>query len=209
MRPVDRLDIENSYSTYKSYLKSLIESFGQFCSYCERPDKMDVEHVVPKSKEAGLEVEWTNLLLGCSRCNRDFKKDKNDRREGYLWPDTDNTFHAFTYEETGRVFANPELDNAARQAAENLKVLVKLDDGLEVQKTLNLGRRAEFRRANLIKDQFANGYIDIEGIMIMLDRVSYWSVWMTVFADVPEVKACLLDSDCFPNTATHYFKEEG
>ncbi len=98
MRPVQRPDIEETHTTYSSYLEPLIRSFGQYCSYCERWDKLDVEHVVPKTKAPHLKTEWDNLLLGCARCNRDFKKNKNDKRDGYLWPDTHNTFRAFTYE---------------------------------------------------------------------------------------------------------------
>lgn len=206
MRPVQRPDIEETYTTYKSYLKPLIRSFGQFCSYCERADKLDVEHVVPKSKDAGLEVEWTNLLLGCARCNRDFKKDKNDARDGYLWPDSDNTFHAFVYEETGRVLVNAELDAVTRQAAENLKELVKLDDGQETQKTLNLGRRAEFKKAKMLKELFSSDAMDIDNLMVMANNASYWSVWMTVFADVSEVRECLLTDEHIPGTARQYFQ---
>lgn len=206
MRPVQRPVINKTYKTYKSYLKPLIESFGQYCSYCERPDKMDVEHVVPKSRNAELKAEWNNLLLGCARCNRDFKKDRNDLREGYLWPDTDNTFRAFIYEETGRVLVNPELDDATQQAADKLKALVKLDDGQEVQKTLNLGRRAEFRRANLMKIQFLSECMSLDDLMLMVDRAPYWSIWMTVFFDVPEVKAQLLTASAFPGTARHHFE---
>lgn len=207
MRPLQRPDNEKTYKRYQNYLKSLIVSFGQYCSYCERPDKLDVEHVVPKSKDDGLKVEWSNLLLGCARCNRDFKKNKNDSREGYLWPDTDDTFHAFVYEETGRVIVNRELDAATQEAAENLKQLVKLDDGLEQQKTLNLGRRDTFRRARMMKELFSIGAMDVDALMMMASA-SYWSVWMTVFADVPEVKERLLNEPAFPGTAKQYFQND-
>ncbi|MCP1601731.1 hypothetical protein J2S82_003688 [Aeromonas caviae] len=167
---------------------------------------MDVEHVVPKSKAADLEVEWTNLLLGCSRCNRDFKKNNNDNRDGYLWPDTHNTYGAFVYEETGKVMVNPSLDAPNQQAAERIKALVKLDDGQEVQKTLNLGRKAEFKRAKLMKELFVSGYMNLDGLMLMVDRAPYWSVWMTVFTDVPEVKERLINDSAFPGTADQWFE---
>ena len=208
MRPVQRPDIDKTYTTYKSYLKPLIKSFGQYCSYCERPDKLDVEHVVPKSKDRDLEVAWSNLLLGCARCNRDFKKDKNDSRYGYLWPDKHDTFHAFIYEETGRVIVNPKLDDATQQAAERLKSLVKLEDGLEQQKTLNLGRKAAFNQAKMMKGLFDAGALDADSLMVMIKNNSFWSVWMTVFADVPDVKERLLNDPAFPGTAKQYFHSE-
>ena len=209
MRPVQRPDIDKTYATYKSYLKPLIASFGHYCSYCERSDKLDVEHVVPKKKPLGegLETEWSNLLLGCARCNRDFKKDKNDSRDDYLWPDTHDTYHAFIYEETGQVTVNPELDDATQKAAENLKELVKLDDGREPQQALNIGRRAAFKQAKMMKGLFDSGALDIDGLMVMVNDSSYWSVWMTVFADVPKVKARLLNDPAFPGTASSWFEE--
>lgn len=206
MRPVQRPDIDKTYKTYSSYLKPLIESFGQFCSYCERPDKLDVEHVVPKSKDKTLEVEWSNLLLGCSRCNRDFKKDKNDSRDGYLWPDTNDTFHAFIYEETGRVLVNPKLNDADQQAAEKLKTLVKLDDGQTNQPALNNGRRYTFKIAEQARLLYCQGCFGLEGLMLQVYAAPAWSVWMTVFADVPEVKDRLLNDPMFPGTARYRFE---
>lgn len=208
MRPVKRPDIENSYSTYKSYLKPLIKTFGSYCSYCEAAEKLDVEHVVPKSKAPGLEVEWSNLLLGCARCNRDFKKAWNDDRQNYLWPDTADTYHAFVYEETGRVLVNDSLDQVNRQAAENIKDLVKLDDGSSDQPVLNTRRRFRFRMAQNMKQLYLDAALDMEGLMDVVYSAPSWSVWMTVFGDVPEVKQRLLNNECFPNTATHYFQEE-
>lgn len=205
MRPVKRPDIENSYSTYKSYLKLLIETFGSYCSYCEAREKLDVEHVVPKSKASGLEVEWSNLLLGCARCNRDFKKAWNDNRQNYLWPDTDDTYHAFIYENTGRVLVSDSLDQANRQAAENIKDLVKLDDGSSDQPVLNTRRRFRFRMARNMKQLYLDAALDMEGLMDVIYSAPSWSVWMTVFSDIPEVKERLLNDEQFPNTATDCF----
>ena len=72
----------------------LIERIGEYCSYCERCGDLHVEHVIPKSKAKNLETEWSNLLLGCVNCNSR-KSNKNDSRDGYLWPDRDDTFNAF------------------------------------------------------------------------------------------------------------------
>ena len=209
MRPVERPAIAKNYSNYKSYLKPLIKSFGPYCSYCEAAEKLDVEHVVPKSKAEDLELEWSNLLLGCARCNRDFKKAWNDDRDNCLWPDTDDTFHAFVYENTGRVKVDESLPQPARQSAENLKDLVKLDDGLTDQPVLNTRRRDRFRMALTMKSLFQSQAMDLDGLMEVVYSAPSWSVWMTVFSDVPEVKQRLLNDDRFPNTAAHYFQGRG
>ena len=205
MRPVKRSDIAKSYRDYKSYLKPLIKNFGPYCSYCEAQEKLDVEHVVPKSKAEDLELEWSNLLLGCARCNRDFKKAWNNDRNNYLWPDTNDTFHAFVYEDTGRALVNPALDSAAQAAAKNIRELVKLDDGSRDQPVLNTRRRARFGMARTMKELYLDGALDLEGLMGVVYSAPSWSVWMTVFADAPEVKERLLNDDHFPNTAVDYF----
>ncbi len=207
MRPIERPALQKTYSTYKSYLRPLLESFGSYCSYCEAAEKMDVEHVVPKSKDPDLEVEWSNLLLGCARCNRDFKKAWNDGREDYLWPDTHDTFHAFEYEETGRVLVSESLGQLHQQAAKHIKDLVKLDDGKTDQPVLNTRRRSVFNMAKMARTFFADNIFGVEEVMLQVYAAPSWSVWMTVFADIPEVKNRLLNDDRFPNTATRYFQD--
>ena len=87
---------------------------------CERPDSVDTEHVIPKSKPLGrdLEVNWNNLLLGCESCNRDHKKNKNDSREGYVWPDKEDTFQYYTYDDTGDMKSRSSLNAEQKLRAE-------------------------------------------------------------------------------------------
>ena len=121
-------------------------------------------------------------------------------------PDTHNTFRAFTYESTGRVLVNPELDDETRQAAENLKKLVKLDDGQTNQPVLNYNRQRVFKMAQEFWELFTQGFLDLDGLMSCIHAAPAWSVWMTVFADVPEVKSQLLNDSAFPGTAQHHFE---
>ena len=99
---------KHPFAQYGHAKQPLIERVGEYCSYCERPGDLHVEHVVPKSVDGGLETEWTNLLLGCVNCNSR-KGDKNVSRAGYLWPDIDHTFAAFVYRSGGRVAVNDAL----------------------------------------------------------------------------------------------------
>ena len=124
MRPVLRPNyVGTLYTQYGGYLKPLKTTFGQNCSYCERIDKLDVEHVIPKTCPVGkpLIVDWNNLLLGCPRCNRDFKRAKNTTRTGYLWPDMDDTFSCFDYKSDGRVLVKHGLPPKLKYQAKKPK----------------------------------------------------------------------------------------
>lgn len=208
MRPVLRPCCNTQYTTYGSYLGPLIKSFGPYCSYCESAEKLDVEHVIPKTKPLGipLKVEWSNLLLGCARCNRDFKRNVNEQRIGYLWPDTDNTFQAFNYMPTGQVKVNTALKPLEQQAADRLMQLVRLDDGLEPQPVLNTRRRGRFNMAEMMKKLFTAGALSLDELMDIVYSTPSWSVWMTVFDDTPVVKERLLSDNRFPGTNGSYFR---
>lgn len=206
MRPVKRPVFDTKYANYGSYLKPLIDSFGPFCSYCESRAKLDVEHVVPKSKNPNLALEWSNLLLGCARCNRDFKRDHNDNRDSYIWPDTSNTFDTYIYEETGRALVNEDLDKDIVNAALKLHKLVKLDDGATDQPVLNTQRKSTFNTALLTKSFYENGAVTTEDVLTFIKSSPDWSVWMTVFSDTKEIQDLLLDNNNFPGTAIEHFE---
>lgn len=200
MRPVVRPVYTGTlYRDYSGYLAPLLTVFGHYCSYCERLDKLDVEHVVPKSHRPDLELEWTNLLLGCSRCNRDFKKNHNDSRDGYIWPDKDNTFALLRYLPSGAVKPATGLTQTEQARTQATIDLVKLDDGKLTQQPLNLARRQTFQMANRVKGRYQNQNATIEEICEMA-VLGYWSVWMTVFADIPEVVDALQNMPEYPHT---------
>ncbi|MDZ7868222.1 MAG: HNH endonuclease [Rheinheimera sp.] len=201
MRPIKRPACPIARpAQYKAYLNPLRQAFGTYCSYCERRDKLDVEHVVPTSHQPALELDWDNLLLGCPRCNRDFKKAKNQTRAGYIWPDTDDTFHAFEYLPDGRV--NVAI-GPMNQSAAALADLVKLNDAA-FQAVLNLGRRDTFKIAERTLVHYQNGIANLDDV-ILLAQQGFWSVWLTVFAAQPAVVSAMLDPIHFPGTARRYF----
>lgn len=201
MRPVVRpVYTGTQYKNYKSFLPLLVESFGDYCSYCERADKPDVEHVAPKSKNPALETEWDNLLLGCPRCNRDYKKSKNDDREGYVWPDTHNTFALLNYFEDGRVKAADGLMQETKSAVENTIKLVCLDDSRKPHKTLNLARRRKFKTAVSAKQRYLAGHQTLQEVIDQAEE-GLWSVWFTVFQDLADVRKVLLTTKAYPNTS--------
>ena len=103
MRRVDRgphpLDDGNGPKRFHPYNKAksdLLERIGEYCSYCERTGDLHVEHVVSRCRRPELAEEWTNFLLGCTNCNG-IKSNRNHSRDGYIWPDRDDTEAAFEY----------------------------------------------------------------------------------------------------------------
>ncbi|ATM98653.1 hypothetical protein CRN77_02440 [Proteus vulgaris] len=199
MRPISRPQYTgNTVTQYKSYLSHLIDAYGNYCSYCECKNKVDVEHVVPTSHNAALKLEWTNLILGCPRCNRDFKNNKNESRIGYVWPDEHNTYHLLKYHMDGRVEPALNLTTPLKRQVQNTIELVCLDDSEQPQKPLCLGRRDVFKMANIIKKHYVNGYQTLDEVMDCA-KTNFWSIWYTVFYDIPEVKLSL--ETLLPNTA--------
>lgn len=135
MRPVDKgehpLNADGTpvvFATYGDAAPYLRERLGHFCSYCERkiPVNLAVEHVVPKSQNPALEKDWGNFLLACTNCNS-HKRDKPVERTDYLWPDTDDTLAAFTYEPSGAIKVSAGLESQQQAKAQALLSLVGLD----------------------------------------------------------------------------------
>ena len=84
------------FHPYNKAKSNLLERIGEYCSYCERTGDLHVEHVVPRRRRPDLTEEWTNFLLGCTNCNG-IKSNRNHSRDGYIWPDRDDTEAAFEY----------------------------------------------------------------------------------------------------------------
>jgi hypothetical protein len=99
MRPVDKGVSPNTYTNYKKARNDLIDKIGGYCSYCEMhiTNMIEVEHVHPTSQGGPL-LDWDNFLLACKYCNN-VKLNRNTSRNGYLWPDQDNTDLVFEYSE--------------------------------------------------------------------------------------------------------------
>ena len=203
MRSVDRgrWPAENdgrptSFSEYGHAKVPLIERIGEYCSYCERPGDLHVEHVVPKSVAPGLEPEWSNFLLGCVNCNSR-KGKRNKSREGFLWPDTDDTFGAYIYRSGGRLCMNASLARDEHRKASALFDLV----GLGALGTRTDRRRHKRRRVwdqavevrNLINDDNSRAL----AIKVALG-VGFFSVWMAVFHEDGNMRRRLIDT--FPGT---------
>lgn len=217
MRPVKRIQplkdedgIVKTFTKYVNARKDLIDNFGGYCSYCEM--KLDaslaVEHVQPKSVHDGLELEWSNFLLGCTNCN----SIKNDQDPGIgecVWPDKDNTLLAFSYGEGGVVKISDNLPLTKKALASETMKLVGLDrkpNSAKVSDRRWLNRMAAWAIAEHAKDRLSRNFDNGDFRSQIVDTCvtgGYWSVWMTVFKD--DTNMCQRFIDAMPGTAQDCF----
>lgn len=222
MRPVVRGDwpvdsdtkLNVVFSAYSMARGELIKRIGECCSYCEQhlDSSLAVEHVQPKkppgaaANDPAREFNWDNFLLACTNCNS--RKTNTDvDLDDYLWPDRDNTFLSLVYKQGGLVDAAPGAEHAR---ASNIIKLVGLDNVPtdREQETDASDRRWNNRReawdiAVMSKQNLAKRDFPEMRAQIVLQIQGYWSIWMTVFHDDPDMLERILDR--IPGTAKHCF----
>lgn len=127
--PRDIKGNEVFFKEYQHARRYLIDTIGEYCSYCERKlvASLAVEHVKPKSLTLTLELKWSNFLLGCTNCNST-KSDKDIILSDYFWADSDNTYSVFAYDDSGFVKVSSQItDQREIQRATNTIELVGLN----------------------------------------------------------------------------------
>lgn len=189
---------------YKSFLPDLKANFGGYCCYCEtRVRKPDIEHVAPKSLNPSQACDWNNLLLACPICNRDYKKNKNPSRNDYVWPDIDDTFDMYEYQGDGSMLVNQS--SPKRNDAQNTINLMHLNAPIGKNDEIRTIRTEQWYIASELLEDYKNGAKTTKQIERIVKNVvanGYWSVWMTVFKDYPEVTQKI--ADAFPGTLPKY-----
>ena len=214
MRPVNKGDTPNikfkEYSDAEPYLE---ERLGAYCSYCEFPiaHVPEVEHKISKSKDGNL-LAWDNLLLSCKYCNTR-KSDiiESGNKSLYIWPDEDNTFKAFTYQE-GKPRVNEYCDDQeTRSKATNLYNLINL--GNIPQKPKDKDKRFDKRNETynhakeckedwkIVKDTSTRDAYR-RAILKAALAEGFFSVWMEVFKEEPVICKDLVEA--FPGTVKKY-----
>ena len=152
-------------------------------------------------------LEWENLLLSCKYCNtrKNNIVEKGDK-DKYLWPDEDDTFHAFLYENDIPRLNEQYLQsegNDVRQKANNLFRLIKLDNFplTPKDKDRRYSQRNEARRcAEVSKEgwekiketQVREEYL--QAIEMLAKGYGFFSIWMYVFREDAEVKRILVEA---------------
>ncbi len=224
MRPVERgaaprdeRDVAKVFAAYGDARDDLLARLGSFCSYCEMriENAPNVEHVSPKSRDAERERDWDNLLLACNHCNPT-KGSVKRRLDDHLWPDRDNTARAFRYDESGRMEPVEGLPEGVRLRALRTRNMVGLDPRDATSANL---RRLKHRRdawtmatTNRARLRAAPdplfGAALREVLVDLARRCGYWSIWMTVFADDPDMRRRLIEgfkgtsAACFDTATT-------
>lgn len=207
MRPVDKGTAPAKiFREYRDAEPFLEERIGAYCCFCEFhiQHAPEVEHREAKS-EGGDEVAWENLLLSCKYCNtRKSTTVKAGMKEQYLWPDEDDTFHAFCYDEDIpklNMQYLDEQDESVEKRARALYELVKLDNipcsprdkdrrymARSEARNMALGSKYDWIR---IKDtEYADAYF--EQMLKLAGETGSFSVWMNVFRDDVKVQNGLI-----------------
>jgi len=218
VRPVNKDNIpkkeDGSNKVYTSYSQAkddLRDILGSFCSYCEMniDNQPDIEHVSPKSKNPTLETSWSNFLLACKTCNI-MKKNHNQNRNGYLFPDTDNTSFLYEYTITD-IRVRDNLDSNTKALATATFNLVELNRKLDSSERIDDRARARnnsWEKAIMALEDFIEllpSTHDKERLVRLTANTcnGFFSMWIQVFKDYPEVKQAILENvngtalDCY------------
>lgn len=217
MRPVDKGEAPNiEFEKYQEAEPYLEERLGAYCSFCELPINHvpEVEHKEAKAK-GGEETAWGNLLLSCKYCNtrKGTIVAKGDKQK-YLWPDEDDTFHAFLYDMEIPQLNEVYLQNqgeSVRKKAENLFQLLKLDNIPTTPKIKDRRYMVRNETRNYALDskvgwdkvkESSNKMAYLQQIEMLAKSSGFFSVWMNVFKDDVEVKQMLITA--FKGTKEEY-----
>ncbi len=209
MRPVNKDDIpkkeDGSNKEYTSYAQAkddLRDRLDSFCSYCEMniDNQPDIEHISPKSKNPDLETAWENFLLACKPCNI-IKSDDNNARDGYVFPDTDNTSFLYEYSING-VKVRDDINNDLKVLATATFDLVKLNRKLDTSGRIDDRARARnnsWEKATMALEDFIKllpSTQDKESLVRLTANTcnGFFSMWIQIFQDYPEVKKAILEN---------------
>ncbi len=209
MRPVNRGFVPKNedgtdkiYINYRQAKDDLIERLGSFCSYCEMgvKNQPDIEHVIPKSVNPDLERKWDNFLLACKPCNI-IKDNNNKSREGYVFPDTQNTAFLYEYSISG-VKVRDDLDAETKKLANATFNLVELNRPTDTTNREDDRARARHTSWGEAQDALADYLILLPSTPnreILVKRIAkscqgFFTQWLQVFKEHPKVKRAILEN---------------
>jgi hypothetical protein len=213
MRPVTKGGAPRLYARYQDAIGDLEAVLGDYCSYCEQSTALEVEHVSPKSRGGAL-TDWNNFLLACSACNK-AKGATPASGATSLWPDVDNTFLAIRYSPGGFISVEPSLSPGVADLASELVRILKLDRHVGTPGKKPTKRDKRYKKRDAIWTAAVGAKEDYlvvvvnhpkEGLNAVLRAAlgyGFFSVWMTVFHDVPAVCQALVSA--FTGTAVDCF----
>lgn len=210
MRPVNRgaSPLVGDFKNYRDAYVDLNTRIGAYCSYCERflYTNIAVEHIHAKGLKQykHLENTWNNFLLACVNCNA-IKGHKNVHLKQFLLPDRDNTFYAYVYHKDGTISISPHLPRQLRTFAANTLALVGLErvgtedldsNGIAVALDRVAQRKQHWARAEVALGALRRNPTDDQCLTIreLALASGFFSVWMTVFKDEPNMLKIFVDA---------------
>lgn len=222
MRPINKVHKGKIYNPYTTAKRDLFKAIGPYCSYCERNIELGgaVEHVQPKSKEKGKECCWDNFLLSCVNCNstKGSRTINDNNICEYVWPDKDDTYHMIKYDSDSLIpQPNDTISENDKQRVQRLIELVGLNKAASKVGSLDYEKACDTRVEGRIKaSQYAkelkDDYLHLsdegkgsfrKALSVIIMSEGYWSIWMHIFEDVPEVREMMLD--IIPGTRKELF----
>jgi len=219
MRPIHRGSSPRNedYADYKLARPELVSRLGEYCSYCERPTDLDVEHIQPQKLYDGLKGRWENFLLACRNCNAT-KKHKDVVFDSVLLPDRDNTFAAFEYLPNGGIRVLDSLDPSHLARAAAILALVGLDKRIACAKDSN-DRSIALDRASRRIEAWALAARALDRLSTRPDveemrdqivelalKTGFFSIWMKVFEGETDMRCRFIRA--FPGTALECFHSD-
>lgn len=229
MRPIEKGAAPyESISKYQDAEPYLEQRLGPYCSFCEMRinQALAVEHKESKHSGGAL-TDWDNLLLACTYCNsRKLEKIKKGELNKWLWPDKQNTFLAFSYQdgipsvnEAYLKQLSEELLQRARTMFEGLALdyVPKMEDGgLKKGKYKDKRWKHRLEAFSLAKEsrecwekckgtEFED--MQLMNIVNQAKSTGFFSVWMLAFEDEFKVRKELIRA--FPGTDPGSFDEKG
>ncbi len=222
MRPIDKGAAPyQQINVYTEALPYLEEKIGCYCSYCELKIEHvpEVEHCYSKDR-GGSPTDWDNLLLGCKYCNSRKKTIIGDHpKSRWLWPDEDNTFLAFkyddgipklneaylsaigqtVYEQAKSMFNDLKLDNIPHSPSDKDRRYKNRLDAYNRAKEIFISWNKA--KGTFLEEDFKNT------ICNMATAMGFFSVWMAIFKNEPIICVALIHS--FSGTALNCFDANG
>lgn len=202
MRPVNRgLIPKNEDGTdkvYTSYGQAKDDLRKRLSSFCEMniDNQPDIEHVSPKSKNSDLEKEWNNFFLGCKTCNI-IKDDKNENRNGFVFPDTHNTSFLYEYSNSGITVKDSLLEDIKLLATATFD-LVELNRDTDTTGRIDDRKLARNNSWNKAQEAFKD-FLELPNNEAMIRQTArscngFFSMWVQIFQNYPEVKKAILEN---------------
>ncbi|MBL0385294.1 HNH endonuclease [Tumebacillus sp. ITR2] len=228
MRPIEKSrhprDHQQQILTFPTYQHArgpLLETIGSYCSYCERPlSNPAVEHKMCRQHHPHFELKWNNFLLSCTNCNSTKAHHNHLVLLDCIWPDRDNTYLAFVYTAGGNIEVNSNLPTLIQERAQRTLDMTGIHrkPSLDIavnptfpdqrwKKRREAWNEATDARQDLQEDLGTPNEAKMKKHIINQAKATgYWSIWMTVFHDDPDMKKRLIDaftgtsSTCFDAT---------